>query len=369
MPAPLLRIPCFLPRSYLQSQFPPLRTFFFQPDILQTGPLDDEALIAAQTADIIALRNKVNDEALLRILSRLRGGIPCELDTFDPLGQSHIRAMYIHLRICFSDGVVWLARLPRESVNSFSTRLTSDIMESECATLKFLEGLDLPTPTLHGYGLWKDPKNEVGVAYMLIDELRGTPLLQRNPTPDQLRKFYNQWADILVRLSRHPFTKAGPLTMRFGGVEISGIVGDRNPIILLMHSFSNARKLYAAFSEHFLKLISTGQLYSKHPVDAHLVFKYLKELAEKGRWNAFESVWDDGPFYLKHTDDKGDHILVDDDYKITGVIDWTFARVVPAFEAFGPSLLTADKGALFTGKPGPSSNDEMMSDILKSKDS
>ncbi|KAK4442577.1 hypothetical protein QBC34DRAFT_282140, partial [Podospora aff. communis PSN243] len=28
---------------------------------------------------------------------------------------------------------------------------------------------------------------------------------------------------------------------------------------------------------------------------------------------------------LKHYDDKGDHILVDDEYNITGVIDWEFA--------------------------------------------
>ncbi len=28
-----------------------------------------------------------------------------------------------------------------------------------------------------------------------------------------------------------------------------------------------------------------------------------------------------GPFYLKHFDDKGDHILIDEQYNITGIID------------------------------------------------
>lgn len=33
----------------------------------------------------------------------------------------------------------------------------------------------------------------------------------------------------------------------------------------------------------------------------------------------------DAQFYIKHFDDKGDHILVDEDYNITGIIDWEFA--------------------------------------------
>jgi hypothetical protein len=37
-----------------------------------------------------------------------------------------------------------------------------------------------------------------------------------------------------------------------------------------------------------------------------------------------------GPgFFLKHFDDKGDHILVDADFNITGIIDWEFALGTP----------------------------------------
>lgn len=38
------------------------------------------------------------------------------------------------------------------------------------------------------------------------------------------------------------------------------------------------------------------------------------------------SVHDDGKFYLKHADDKGDHILVDEHFNITGIIDWEWAH-------------------------------------------
>lgn len=33
----------------------------------------------------------------------------------------------------------------------------------------------------------------------------------------------------------------------------------------------------------------------------------------------------DDKFYLKHTDDKGDHTVFNDDFNITGIIDWEWA--------------------------------------------
>lgn len=45
-------------------------------------------------------------------------------------------------------------------------------------------------------------------------------------------------------------------------------------------------------------------------------------------------------------DDKGDHILVDDEYNITGLIDWTYTRVVPVGEVFSSSLFTVDINTL-----------------------
>jgi hypothetical protein len=45
---------------------------------------------------------------------------------------------------------------------------------------------------------------------------------------------------------------------------------------------------------------------------------------------------------------------------VIGVIDWKFARAVPACEAFGPSLVTADLGALYSGKASMSEDDESL---------
>jgi aminoglycoside phosphotransferase (APT) family kinase protein len=70
-------------------------------------------------------------------------------------------------------------------------------------------------------------------------------------------------------------------------------------------------------------------------------------------------------FYLKHVDDKGDHILVDEQLNITGIIDWQMARIVPRHEAFGPSLVTADMNALCNGKFSLSPNDLVLADMLR----
>lgn len=42
--------------------------------------------------------------------------------------------------------------------------------------------------------------------------------------------------------------------------------------------------------------------------------------------------WDQ--FFLKHPDDKDDHIPVNDSFDIVGVIDWEWTRTVPKAEAF-----------------------------------
>ena len=51
------------------------------------------------------------------------------------------------------------------------------------------------------------------------------------------------------------------------------------------------------------------------------------------------SVNDDSDFFLKHYDDEGDHILVDEDFNITGIIDWEFASTEPKALVFSSSCM------------------------------
>jgi hypothetical protein len=45
---------------------------------------------------------------------------------------------------------------------------------------------------------------------------------------------------------------------------------------------------------------------------------------------------------------------------ITGIIDWQFARFVPAIEAFGPSYLTANLSWLYSSTSGVTDLDEQL---------
>jgi hypothetical protein len=227
---------------------------------------------------------------------------------------------------------------------------------------------NLPTPKIHGYGLRNDPQNEVGVAYMLIDEMPGRPLLYLDPTPDQLRKVYSNLARILHTLGEHQFDKIGSLTYNSNGeICVGHIAGDRTGTLPPLGPFSNAVEYYVSWAETYLQYIKEKQLFSSYPADAYLIYKYITKLAAEGRFNCLEKDLDNGPFFLKHMDDKGDHIMVDDEFNIVGIIDWTFARTVPIYEAFGPSLVTADMKSIYGGNPGLGDQDKALQHALESE--
>jgi hypothetical protein len=57
--------------------------------------------------------------------------------------------------------------------------------------------------------------------------------------------------------------------------------------------------------------------------------------------------------------------LVDDNYNIKAIVNWQLARFVPAEEAFGPSLFTANIGQLYGGTPGLGIDDDVFSSMLR----
>lgn len=112
-----------------------------------------------------------------------------------------------------------------------------------------------------------------------------------------------------------------------------------------------------------MELIADGQLYTEYPIDAYLIYRFLKDNA--GQLVPRDESEETERFYLKHVDDKGDHLLVDEELNITGIIDWQMARLVPPREAFGPSLVTADMHALCRGQVSLSANDLALADLLR----
>ncbi|KAM0424987.1 hypothetical protein ACHAPT_009788 [Fusarium lateritium] len=328
---------------------------------LEPTALDADELIAAKTAELTAINNKINHDALVRLASELSGGKPCRLNEQDPMGRNMMGDRHIHHQLIFDDGTIWLARIPRETYRSFNNQLANEVLASECATLRWLESVDIPTPRLHGYGLYDDPENPVGVAFMLIDKMPGRPFNSHAASEEQKTKVLSQWAGILCTLGSHPFQKSGSL--RFDDdetIKVGPMASDITAMLPCMGPFQDARDLYSSWAVAFLKIITQRQIFSSFSFDAYIMFKYILRQVKTGPWlNRWEHL-NSGPFFLKHPDDKGTHILVDDEFQITGVVDWIFARVVPAYEAFSPSVMTGDNDDLFFGEVGLTNEDRIL---------
>jgi aminoglycoside phosphotransferase (APT) family kinase protein len=229
--------------------------------------------------------------------------------------------------------------------------------------LKFLEPTAVPAPKAFGYGTrgggggGGKTDHGVGVGFILMEELPGKPwnyggIFEAEATKHERDKLWNGLADVLAELAKYPLPKAGSLRPSpKGGLEVGPVASDRFKVLDPFGPFERAIDYYTAWAEQYLTLIADGQLYAEHPIDAYLVYRFLKENA----WQLVQDGDDQGiettpaskkkkqqQFFLKHVDDVGHHLLVDDDLNITGIIDWQMARAVPPREAFGPSLVTVD---------------------------
>ncbi|KAI1420819.1 hypothetical protein F5Y12DRAFT_771111 [Xylaria sp. FL1777] len=329
-----------------------------------TGDLDDAAYDALIGAELGRLRAQINEKAVCELASSLNGGNACTVEY--PTQVDGLVALTgcanFHARIRFSDGSTpWLLRVPRVSgfAVGFPVPLAEYLIRSEYATLKFLENTAIPAPRAFSFGIPSQGTDHgIGVCFLLMEELPGKPWDGQGDSA----KIWKGLAEIFAELEKHPFTKAGSLLVDSPEEVpwVSGIASDRFVCLYPYGPFDTAAAYYMAWAEQYLVLIADGQLYPQFPIDAYLVYRFLQD-------NVPQLSDSKDKFFLKHVDDKGDHLMVDEDLNITGIIDWQMARVVPRREAFAPSLVTADMHALCGGKVSLSTQDVALSNALREK--
>ena len=193
-----------------------------------------------------------------------------------------------HARIRFDDGSPsWLLRVP--CVTSFAVGLPALLADylilSEYATLKFLGTTAVPAPRTFGYGICSNGTDHgVGVSFLIMEELPGRPWTSEGvsgneATRDEKMKVWSALADIVAELEKHPWPKAGSLFFQESDIEVSAMASDRFVVFTPEGPFDTSIPYYTAYAEQYLALVADGQLYTEYPIDAYLVYRFLKDNA------------------------------------------------------------------------------------------
>lgn len=249
-----------------------------------------------------------------------------------------------NIDVRFQDGVVWLARI-RLDDPLLPPKITQEyIFLSEVSTLKFLETTDVPAPKVFFFAT-ESSENPVGVPFLLMEKMRGAPLMWDLAAPAQRTKILEQLVGVFLALEKHPFGAIGSLFPVNGSNEISGFAQPQlfdSPNAPL-GPFDTLESSVSTILAQQKRLIVNGEL-STFAVDNYLSYRWRADMVPK-----VLSLHNQAGFFLKHFDDKGDHILVDEDFNITGIIDWEFASVEPKALAFSSPCMLWPVSDFFTG--------------------
>jgi len=288
-----------------------------------------------------------------------------------------------HAEIVFDDSIRWLARFRLAWTLSPPAEVRRYILRSEAATLMYLErNTRLPTPTIFDWGYASDPTNAIGVDYILMEKLDGTPLNWPAANLEQKEKILQQLADVFLEIERHPFSAVGSLVTldRVSPHEpsVEGAPTDESSAFdvegLACHStfhlgkgalgpFTSPLDASKAIVQTFLTLIERGEIDARNPVNTYLAHRFRLDVVD----GLFESSQPTDQLFLKHPDDKGDHILVNEAFDIIGIIDWEWTRTASKAEAFSSPCMLWPIGKFYDGFNELKAGEMRLAEILRER--
>ncbi|EXJ78033.1 hypothetical protein A1O3_09193 [Capronia epimyces CBS 606.96] len=331
------------------------------------------ALDAAKKQHLLSLIAKINLVALTSAASTARNGLCCRVPALEfhskgrpnlELIQSQLGGQNCHLDIEFEDGTVWLARIRLDDPLLPPKPTQEYIFMSEMATLKFLEKTGVPAPKVYAYAA-DSIINPVRASYALMEKLPGVPLEWDEATSGQRTRVMDQLVDIFLELEKHPFHTSGSLSLSQDVLKVGGFAQlplFSSPEQTLGPFETLQSSLHAMISQQQDQIVN-GEL-SSLAVDNYLSHCWRLDMITHVTAHCHES----GPsFFLKHFDDKGDHILVDADFNITGIIDWEFASAEPNTLAFSTPCMLWPVGDFYEGKNGLSAEEIEFAGIFQAR--
>ncbi|WVW80440.1 hypothetical protein I302_102422 [Kwoniella bestiolae CBS 10118] len=276
----------------------------------------------------------------------------------------------LHFKITFDVGVKWLLRVRQSRGHRPPPELADAVIQSEVATLNVLKSQGIPFPKaflplhLTNVSERKDESSAVPpLDYFYYESMSGTPMnvprsgyIGKIELPkDQLRHFIEEFAKVQISLSnlKLPYKHIGCIYPSKDGYGTSTTTGPTvargcfmNPTPpYLLGPFVNQKERYLAHIDAALRYISVNALQGSG-IDEYLWHLELRELV-----TASKILGEDpGQLYVKHDDEKGDHLMVDDGGKVVGILDWEWAYVTTKAEAFStPYIFNRTGEYIFLG--------------------
>ncbi|GAB7354887.1 hypothetical protein MBLNU459_g5525t1 [Dothideomycetes sp. NU459] len=194
--------------------------------------------------------------------------------------------------------------------NYFNILPEEAMVQSEVSTISAVrQGTNIPLPNIHAFEARDD--HGITAPFILMDCLKGNVAMNLSmDIPSQYKEaFFRAEAKIQVQLSKLQFPKIG---------KVIGVAEDgtyiQGPIPGLGGPFDTATEFFQAWSRNIEFDIASSISFFKESIG---------ELASR------LSVRDAGPFPLYHGDFGHNNIIVNDHYRVLGVIDWEFAFASP----------------------------------------
>lgn len=238
-------------------------------------------------------------------------------------------------KITFSDGVIWIARICHSPTRGGDGGEDRKSMLSEIATLRTLrQRTTIPVPDVFAFEASRS--NEFGYPYMLMECLAGQTLastVARHVPVAYHPHVARQFADVFFQLQNLSFDKLGRIWCGEGC--------DEPPDIIAYEGTDTAAPLPATSLEWFY---NERQEQNRKAMKAHAQDPEWRTACWILKSAITQIIIEDrvhGPFPLCHFDLHYGNLLFDDEYNLTGVLDWSGAGTAPLERlAVSPEFIT-----------------------------
>lgn len=199
-----------------------------------------------------------------------------------------------------------------------------------------------------------------------MEKLEGKPLVWQEANNQEKETVIQQLVEIALEIAQHPFESMGSLILSTD--ESMSIRGLAQPPTFRpeegpLGPFSSPMEGWQKILESYLSMITSGEVDTCYPVETYLMHRY--------RLDNLCCLWSDastgGQFFLKHPDDKGDHILVDDSLYIVGVIDWEWTCTGSMEEAFSAPCMMWPLREFYEGSNNLSTEELRLADVFQGR--